>query len=224
MNERLCIIIPAYNAAQSLSSLISELKKQVGDIPIIVVDDGSEDGSCAICLNEKVIYHRFEVNRGKDQALQQGIKMALDRGFTHAILMDADLQHPPTSVPDFFIAFRREAVSLILGRRSFRLGVMPFHRILSNTITSFLISLRTGRRVHDSQCGFRLIALEQVVRLPIRSKGFQYESEVLIRLLIKRVEYREIAVPTIYNNAPSSIHNVWDTLRFIRLFFGSYFW
>jgi glycosyltransferase involved in cell wall biosynthesis len=222
--KRLCIIIPAYQAAATLPELIQASKQYAPELPIFVIDDGSTDHTSQILPGLGVIYLRHAVNQGKGAALQRGINAALKAGFTHAIFMDADLQHPPASLPEFMRAFEQSKCPLILGKRTFHLGVMPIHRILSNIITSFMLSLRSARRVHDSQCGFRIVELPLLANLSIRSRGFQFESETLLRLLLAAVPYREIAIPTIYNGAASSINNIGDTLRFIRLFLSSYFW
>lgn len=222
--KRLCIIIPAYQAAATLPQLIQVIKQYAPDIPIFVIDDGSTDHTAQILMGLEVNFFRQAINQGKGAALQRGINAAIKAGFTHAIFMDADLQHSPTSLPEFIRVFKESNCPLILGKRNFQLRVMPLHRILSNTITSFMLSLRSVRRVHDSQCGFRLVELALLANLPVKSSGFQFESETLLRLLLSGVPYNEVKIPTIYNGATSSINNIFDTLRFIRLFLSSYLW
>lgn len=223
--ENFGIIIPAYQAEKSIKELIIRIRLVVPDIRIIIIDDGSTDNTPQIAREFKeVIYKRLPVNKGKGYALQQGIQLADNLGLTHLIFMDADLQHPPELIPQFLEMYNKMHMPVLLGKRQFSIGVMPFHRILSNTITSFMISLRTMKRVHDSQCGFRLIATETIKSISVKSHGFQYESESLLKLLIQNTPFVEIPIPTIYNKSHSSINNLLDTVKFIKLFLASYFW
>jgi len=220
-----CIIIPAYQAVNTLPELLVLTLNIVDAANIFIVDDGSTDGTATLVRHyPQINFISHEINRGKGAALMTGIRAALQAGFRYAVCLDADLQHEPRCIPDFILAQKHYQADLVLGKRHFEVNTMPFHRILSNTITSLLISIRTGKRVHDSQCGYRLINLELFTGRKFAEDGFQFESEFLIKLLLAGTRHTEVAIPTIYNNAGSSIHNVRDTLKFISLFFRSYFW
>lgn len=225
MQYRLCVIIPAYQVEQYIAELLNRTMAIAPELTIIIIDDGSTDRTSQILTQfPQIITIHHPEKQGKDKAIRTGMQAALQRGFTHAILMDADLQHVPECIPDFRETIETSDVDLVLGRRTFKFGVMPFHRILSNTITSLIISLRTNRRVHDSQCGYRLINLRKIEALKVQARGFQYESEVLIKALLQGYDYYEIPVPTVYNDSPSSIDNFWDTFRFVALIIRSYMW
>jgi len=224
-NRDHCILIPAYQAVDTLPVLIDSILDFIVRENIFIVDDGSDDDTAGLAQNYpqvKFISHKF--NKGKGAALLTGIQSAIQMGFHYAICLDADLQHDPKCIPTFIKAQQNNQADLVLGKRIFDVKTMPFHRILSNTITSFLISIRTDRRVHDSQCGYRLINLKLLADAQFSEDGFQFESEILIKLLSTGCRYTEVKIPTIYNSARSSINNVRDTLRFISLFFRSYLW
>jgi len=223
--HKYCIIIPAFNAADTISDLIKVIHKLNLPLKIFVVDDGSTDCTFDNAKAfQQVSVYKHDFNRGKGEAIKTGIKEARSGGFKYAIFIDADLQHDPLKIGKFIDIREKEGSDIVLGIRSFFKTAMPFHRILSNSITSFMISLRTGCRVHDSQCGYRLVKISKVPIENLKESGFQFESEFLIKMLSSELKYCEIPIPTIYNISASSINNLMDTLRFIRLYLKSYLW
>jgi len=223
--HKYCVIIPAYNAANTITELIKAIYKTNILLKIIVIDDGSTDGTSAMAESfPNVNVYKHDRNRGKGEAIKTGIREACLAGFQYAIFIDADLQHDPLKIGEFINIREKCGSDIVLGKRSFLKTAMPLHRILSNSITSFMISLRTNRRVHDSQCGYRLVDITKVPIRHITETGFQFESEFLIKMLSFGLKYSEIQTPTIYNKSASSINNLMDTVRFIILFFKSYLW
>lgn len=223
--KKYCVIVPAYNAQQTILAVIESIRQVTPNLKIIVIDDGSTDKTVSIVKeNKSVLLHRHTVNRGKGAAIKTGIRIAREAGYNYGIFIDADMQHDPERIAEFIKLRERQSSDMVLGVRSFFRTDMPFHRIMSNSITSFMISLRTGKRVHDSQCGYRLVNLLKVDPSFYDNDGFQFESEFLIKMLCTGGTYCEIPVPTIYNRAGSSINNIWDTIRFIKLFLRSYLW
>ena len=224
--SKYCIVIPAYNAEKTIEILIHRIHRHVPEIRLFVVDDGSTDNTSSIASELKnVTLLSHTVNLGKGAAIKTGIRYAAESNFSYAIFIDADLQHSPEKIKDFIIMREKKNVEMVLGTRNFTGTGMPFHRILSNSITSFVLSIRTGKRIHDSQCGYRLISLLDINIDHYRNNGFQFESEFLLKAIYSGKTYHEIQIPTIYNSTgSSSINNILDTVRFIKLFFSSYFW
>ncbi|MBO8131730.1 MAG: glycosyltransferase family 2 protein [Candidatus Marinimicrobia bacterium] len=221
------IIIPAYNSSNTIEKLLTTIKSLYRGIDIVVIDDGSRDYTVKVLEKFKnVDVLRNKVNRGKGYSLKKGLLYAKKMGYRYAITIDSDLQHPPEKIGEFIKANNGGDYEFVSGWRDFSPKIMPFHRILSNTITSLLISLRTGKRIHDSQCGFRLYKLENFKIGYYKENGFQFESEYLIRTLLKPdINFREIKIPTIYSRgSKSSINNLLDTIKFTMLFFRSYLW
>jgi glycosyltransferase involved in cell wall biosynthesis len=214
------ILIPAYNAEGTLRTLlrqIGELEVQPGHI--FLIDDGSTDHTAEIAKASGVLLFQMPVNRGKGFALRKGFGMFLNHSESvYLLCMDADLQHPVASVNDFLNMARTTHTSCIIGNRVRTAGTMPIHRILSNTITSFIISAMTGQSIRDSQCGYRLIKrdLLETVSPLLTEDGFQLESEFILRADAAGVQIDFVPIPTIYHGERSSINNAFDTLRFIR--------
>ena len=138
--------------------------------------------------------------------------------FSHIITIDADLQHSPEKI-DAFINFD-ENCDLVCGERVVDKS-MPIHRRLSNKLSSWIISMLCGQTVSDSQCGYRRYSVDAVINTECIENGFQFESEILIKLLKKNKQLGSIQIPTVYGNEVSSIHNVRDTFKFIKLIIGN---
>ncbi|OPX32788.1 hypothetical protein B1H10_07000 [candidate division KSB1 bacterium 4484_188] len=218
------ILIPAFepNSAH-LAELFTRLQSVMVqfDYRVLVVDDGSQP---PIVLPEnigdraKLIRHAH--NRGKGAALKSGFRFFLNRKNIDVIItLDADLQHPPEKIPDFLRLHQSGKYRLIGGYRSRSPRQMPFHRILSNTLTSLIISLLINQPVRDSQCGFRLIDTNLLRKLHLREERFHLESELFVRAGWKKFKIGFVPISTIYNNEKSSIKNVSDTLNFITMIF-----
>lgn len=221
---RIGIIIPAFNPSPDvLEGLVRRITRicAPNDYRILVVDDGSEN---AIEFNDlsdsPVSILRHSDNRGKGAALKSAFGYFLrHRSVDVIITLDADLQHPPEKIPEFLEAFAGNAGSIITGYRQRNPRVMPVHRIVSNGLTSLIISLLTGQLVRDSQCGYRLISLDVLQNMSLSEDGFHLESEMLIRAGWLGFKIGSVPIPTIYNNEKSSIKNVPDTLNFVSLIF-----
>ena len=94
---------------------------------------------------------------------------------------------------------------------------MPAHRILSNSITSYILSKLTGQKIEDSQCGYRLIKRKVIEKMELGEDGYQLESEMLLKSAQNDVKIDFVPIPTIYNTEKSHMRNFSDTLKFIRL-------
>ncbi len=214
------ILIPAYNSATGLGILLEEINL-LKNLPqkITVVDDGSTDDTAEIGQKGSAFVLRNERNRGKGFSLRYGFKHFLENSTCPFLLcLDADLQHPASSIPDFLQAAETESASIIIGNRSKSWKEMPFLRVISNRTTSALLSMLTRQKIKDSQCGFRLIQRRVLEDIKLNENGFQLESEFIIEAVKKGYAISFVPIPTIYNQEESNINHLGDTFRFIRLF------
>jgi glycosyltransferase involved in cell wall biosynthesis len=220
-NFKTGFVVPAYNPDEPLlSRLISGIKNNCpADHQIVIVDDGSESPikiSGEQAKNIHIIRHNH--NLGKGAALKSGFAyFGSAKNLRVIFTMDADMQHPPEEIPAFLKAYLAGKGELIIGCRKRSPGIMPLHRILSNTLTSLIISLITGHLIRDSQCGYRLIETTLLNRLFLTEKKFHLESEMLIQAAWKKYRIGCVFIPTIYGKEKSSINPVADTLNFISL-------
>jgi glycosyltransferase involved in cell wall biosynthesis len=220
--KKVGIIIPAFNPDISqLTELVERIKNVCQQLKyqLIIVDDGSQNWKDIEGLKDNNVYLlKHSQNLGKGAALKTGFDYLLaDNSVEIVITLDADLQHPPEKIPEFLTAFFENDWDIIVGYRRRDLKIMPFHRIISNTLTSLTISLLSGQMIRDSQCGFRLIDSRVIKRLKLTENRFHLESELLLRASFFKYKIGFVPIPTIYTDQKSSINNIADTLNFIFL-------
>lgn len=212
------ILIPAYNEENNIGLLLEKLTGLYRAENILVIDDGSCDGTPEIAEDAGVNLLINERNMGKGKTLMRGFKYAVDNSYETLITMDADLQHRPEEVPYFYDLYQKEEVDLIIGTRDYSGGQMPCLRFLVNKTTSIVTSLLSGVRIHDSQSGFRLISTDILEQINLRTKRFQMETEIIVKAARKNFSIAEIPVSTVYRKeSRSHINPFVDTLRFVAL-------
>ncbi len=212
---KILILIPAYNAAKYLEELITRITQSAPEADLLIIDDGSSDNTQEILKSVNVISLINEPNRGKGYTLRRGFQYAIDNKYTHVITIDADLQHLPEELPRFIeIADKNDVV---LGTRAIDLKIMPFARWMTNNLTSLIVSVFAGRRIRDSQSGYRMLSSEVLKRFRLRSFRYDFESEQLLQTGLVGARVGEAEISTIYEGSESSIRPFKDTIRFIRL-------
>ena len=217
MTQRTVILIPALNAERTLSTLLDALLVNTVREDILVINDGSTDSTEAIARSRQVACISEDRNRGKGSALSSGFRaLREDKTIDSVITMDADLQHDTRDIQSFVKCRAETRSNLILGRRRIVGTHMPLARRLSNILTSLLVSARTGVRIRDSQCGFRLIGREVLEKVEIESQGFEAETELLLKACKAGFMVASVPVRTVYNGEPSHMTHWNTTRRFIQ--------
>jgi glycosyltransferase involved in cell wall biosynthesis len=219
--DDVAVVIPAYNAGATLDEVLSKIFVSIPNRQVIVVDDGSTDDTPAIAVRNAVQLIRHGQNRGKGAALKSGFAFALKMPQMRAVMtMDADGQHAPKHLPEFVRAFRETPVDLIIGCRQLRWPAMPLFRVVSNRITSALVSRRLGVKIPDSQSGYRLHSRRLLERIELHTDGYEMESELLLKAVRAGMRVGFIPIATIYAGEPSHIRGWRDSGRFIKMWFG----
>ena len=223
ITKSIAVLIPAFNAEYSLTELVNRLHNAVGNVQIVVVNDGSMDRTNEVAASIGAIVLRHEINRGKGAALQTGFDYLKKQAEVEYILtIDADLQHQPEDVPKFLLVQQKTNADVIIGWRE-RIGTqMPVHRILSNTLTSALVGIRTGIKIKDSQCGFRLIRRSVIDRVQLESTGYEAETEFIIKAARHGFKIEFVPVQTIYSTEKSYMTHWTATINFIKVLFRKY--
>lgn len=214
---RPCVIIPTYNEAKTIASLI----KQVISLgfKIVVIDDGSTDFTADIAQTSSATVLRNIKNLGKGAALVKGYNFAVAQGFDAVISMDGDGQHEPSDLAVFVERAESSNCGVVIGNRMTTISQMPILRILTNRFMSWLISLITGQNIADTQCGFRLVRSEILRKIILSTTKYETESEILIRAARLGFKIESVPVKTIYSGQKSQINPFVDTLRFLRFIF-----
>ena len=211
------VVVPVYNSSEYLKELISRITKFFPKRNIFFINDGSTDDSAEICMKEKVIMINLPQNEGKGAALDVGFNVARDAGFDFAFSIDSDLQHKPEDFESFIKQQNRSEADVVIGAREFKLGKMPFMRIMSNTLTTAVVSLFTGKRVKDSQSGFRLYNLEKFAGVAFQTKRYQFETEILFKTAKRKGIFDFVKIDTIYTGQKSHISHLRDINNFIKI-------
>jgi glycosyltransferase involved in cell wall biosynthesis len=196
---RWTVVIPALNERATLRGLVLELLPICGDI--VVVDDGSTDGTADTLADLPVTLVRHAQRQGKGAALKDGFTVALARGAEAIMTMDADGQHAPADCARLMAAWRAHPDCLVIGARTIGRERQPALRHLANTIADWFVSWASGQRVLDSQSGHRVYpraAAEIACRLP--STGFDFEAQILISCARDGIGW--VAVPIEARYAP----------------------
>ena len=222
---KIAVVIPAFNAEKNIVKLVNEISLYVHLRHIIVVDDGSSDNTFTIANNLGINVLRHKRNFGKGKALYTGFKFAVNKGYEAVIFIDSDFQHQPKDMPKFIEFAKKNQSDVIIGTRKFEIGKIPFHRYLSNKITSLILSLIVGKKFSDTQSGYRMIKTKVLGKMNLLTHRYETESEILLRAGKKGFNFGELPIDTIYKGDETSyINPILDTLRFVFLVIKSWWW
>ncbi len=210
-------LIPAYNEVAHIGEVVQGALQHTD--AVIVIDDGSTDGTAAAAAlaGARVIAH--PVNRGKGVALRSGFAWAVRHGVALAFTLDADGQHDPQEMPLFLETYRRTGADLIIGQRQY--AEMPGVRRWANRIGRRLLAWALGQDIPDNQSGYRLYSRRLLTLLQAVEEGhsaarFSYEVEVIARAAGAGYPIAWVSVRTIYADEQSHFHPIRDSLDFLR--------
>lgn len=212
---RVACIVPAFNAAPTIRSVIGGLRGAVPEATIIVVDDGSTDGTERVVHGIADATVRFASNLGKGAALRAGFAMAVAHGYDTLLTVDADGQHDPRFAPVLVHALR--TADLAIGARARTSDEMPLGRRITNRLSAAAVGRCIRQPVADAQSGFR--ALRADLAREVRPRGDRYEFETELLIIAGQRGYRIsfVPVPTRYpGTVPSRFRAVRDSARIVE--------
>jgi glycosyltransferase involved in cell wall biosynthesis len=195
------IVIPAYNEETTIAQVVREAVR-AADL-VVVVDDGSRDGSAALAREAGAVVVRHAVNRGLGGALGTGIAAAIKLGADAVVTMDADGQHRAVDAGRLFERLARGDVDFVIGSRMKPTedgGKMPFRRVLFNGVGNVLTYMLFGVWVSDSQSGLRGLSRTAAQAIDLRTNGMEVSSEFIKELKDRRWRFDEIGIPAIYTD------------------------
>jgi glycosyltransferase involved in cell wall biosynthesis len=217
------IAIPCYQGAARVTEVVHGARAT--GHPVLVVDDGSTDGSGKLAEAAGATVLRHPANHGKGAALATAFAWARRRGYDAVLTMDADGQHDPAEVAKLMAAHEADRRALVIGVRSFAAKDMPRRSRIGNTISTWWISRFAGRRYRDTQSGFRIYPRALFAHVQLISRKFDTETELLLRAAKMSIDLVEVPIATIYTpDRTTHFHGLRDTLRVIKLVIGSPFW
>lgn len=201
------VLIPSYNPGTRVLTSVRDALTEWA--PVWVVVDGSTDGSVAtlqaLAATEPDLYVVvLPKNRGKGAAVLQGIRAAQAAGFTHALVMDSDGQHPAASIPQFMAASQEQPAAMVLGRPVFDASA-PNLRVKGRKISNWWANFETlWAGINDSLFGFRVYPIEPLIEVMQSNRWmrrFDFDVEAVVRLCWRNVVPVNIAAPVRYFRA-----------------------
>ena len=191
------VIIPTYNNVGTIATVIADVKKYASDI--IVVNDGCTDNTAEILSSiEGIKVIDYAKNRGKGYALRLGLKRAYEWGYEYAITIDADGQHYADDIPVFIDRIEEEPNSLLVGARNLAADNMPSKNTFANKFSNFWYRVETGKRLTDTQSGYRLYPLKPLHNIRLITRRYEFEVEIIVRAAWRGVNVENVPIKVYY--------------------------
>jgi dolichol-phosphate mannosyltransferase len=204
--ERALVIVPTYNERENIARLIESVLGQDARLEVLVVDDGSPDGTAEIvegiiAVNPRVNILRRPRKMGLGTAYVAGFRWALERSYDFVFEMDADFSHDPQHLPEFLRAI--QAADLVLGSR-YREGKVtvvnwPIARLILSYFANVYARQVTGLQVWDATGGFKCFrrsVLEAIDLTKVRSNGYAFQIEMSYRA--SKRGFRIVEIPIVF--------------------------
>lgn len=172
--RKLLIIIPAYNEEENIVRVVEELKEKVPQYDYVVINDGSQDHTAAICQEHGYCLLNLPCNLGLSGAFQTGIRYACEHGYDAAIQIDGDGQHDPSYIPQMLEMMEQGDYDLVIGSRFVTEKRPNSLRMVGNAIIEWAVRLTTGQRMSDPTSGMRLFSRPLIETI---AGGMDYKPE-----------------------------------------------
>src|SRR5687768_2944332 len=195
------IIIPVFNEAEQLAEMLRRIRAlQLTSSEIIVVDDGSTDGSAKVAITTGANVIRHPYNIGNGAAVKSGMRAARGRLL---ILMDGDGQHNPQDIPRLLA--ESKDYHMVVGARS-KGSKLRFHRYAANLAYNLLASYVTRFRVKDLTSGFRVLSRRDGLRfIDLLPNTFSYPTTLTLAFLRSGLTVKYVPIKTLYRTGQSKI-------------------
>ncbi len=200
--HKICVLIPTYNNAKTLSKIIEDVLKYTRNV--IVLNDGSTDDTSNILSSfTELTTVSYSKNIGKGWALRKGFNFALEQGYDYAITIDSDGQHFASDLPKFIDKLEEIGPSLIIGARNMNQSSVPSKSTTGLKISNFWFNIETGLSAPDTQSGYRLFPLQLLKDIKFYTKKFEFEIEVIVKASWRGIKIDSVPVTVYY--APSEV-------------------
>jgi glycosyltransferase involved in cell wall biosynthesis len=215
-NSKVCILIPTYNNAATLSQVIGDVKKYTSQI--IAVNDGSTDATAVILSSvPQIQIISYPKNKGKGYALKKGFALAKEKGYEYAITIDSDGQHSAYDLPAFADKLKEEPEAIIIGSRNMEKEGIPGKSSFGMKFSNFWFWVETGIRHPDTQSGFRLYPLKFINPKKLLTGKFEFEIEIIVKLAWKGVKVTSVPVDVHYQKKEERVSHFRPFIDFTRI-------
>jgi glycosyltransferase involved in cell wall biosynthesis len=212
-SSEVSILIPVFNEAARLGDILTTVRGlRLTGSEIIVIDDGSTDGSADVAMSAGANVIRHPYNIGNGAAIKTGIRAARGRLL---VLMDGDGQHKPEDIPRLLAEARN--YHMVVGARA-KGSKLRFHRYVANVIYNLLASYVTRFKVKDLTSGFRVLSrLEALRYIDLLPNTFSYPTTLTLAFLRSGLTVKYVPIQTLYRAGQSKISLVKDGVRFLLI-------
>ncbi len=199
-NLRLSIIIPVFNEAATITEVVQtvrSVKVEGVEFEVIVIDDGSTDGTDVICqqeLRDQIDIYKRQKNQGKGAALRSGFaEMTGD----YVLVQDADLEYSPDEYGKLLAPILAGRADVVLGSRFAGAGahrVVYFWHMVGNRFLTLLSNFMTDLNLTDMECGYKVIRTDLIRSMTLTENGFGFEPEVVAKIAKTKCRIYEVGV------------------------------
>ncbi len=216
--EEVLVVIPAFNEEERIGAVIQQVRKEVPEAQVLVVNDGSSDKTVdkALEAGARALSHPF--NMGYGVALQTGYKYALKYDFDYVLQMDGDGQHDSRYLPALLEAVKEGQADVALGSRFLGAGKYrtPVLRRIGMLLFGFLASRLSGQKITDPTSGYQALS-RKAIEFCVKDAfpGDYPDADVLVMLHRAGLRIREIPVGMHPNLSGRSMHSGWKPLYYI---------
>ena len=199
--QRTIAVIPAYNEKRNIRKVVREAKKYVD--AVIVVDDGSTDGTASEATAGGANVIILPENRGVGFATRAGVNKAISSlNAERIVLIDADGQHPADRIP-VLLSKLDGGFDIVFTARQFD-SRMPLFKRFGNIFLTLVTNILSGISISDSQCGFKAFTANAWKKIEPEQDGYEFCSEIVIKAGRARLRWCEVPIKTIYNEKKGS--------------------
>ena len=214
--DRWGVLICAHDEARCVGEVVRGALEQ-GAAEVLVVDDGSADGTAEVAEGAGAATLRNERNMGKGYSLRRGFEWLLERECEAILTLDGDGQHDPAEIPRFLRAYERTGIPFLIGNRMADVRGMPLARRWANRFMSRMLNRLTGVYLPDPPCGFRFLRGDVLPFVMSEENRFAFEFDLLIHAALRHVRMDSVRISTIYPAGSRShvapVRDAWLLLR-----------
>jgi len=204
-NSKVIAAIPAFNEEEYIGTIVLKSKQYVDEV--VVVDDGSTDQTANVAKLAGATVIQHTQNRGYGASIQTLLAEAKKRDPNILVLLDADSQHNPDEIPDLVKPIS-EGFDLVIGSRKQQKTNIPRYRRIGQWVISYFSGILSGKKVSDSESGFRVFSKKAIALLELRENGMAISAETIAKATEKGLKITERPISIRYTKDGSTLHPV----------------